>query len=400
MRGDPGSERVSSEQVDGDSILPWSMNRCLRQIGATVDRWARKHWSAGGGSVLFVAALLLGLVLIVVWGAATIGLPQNPVDATAPLATQVALPQTKDPNDALDPRDRLALQRDLVEYAIDSRTRSWTLLAQVVGAVVLAVGGFFTWRNLRVTQQRLDVDREVQITNRFTQAISQLGAELKDGQPNLEVRLGGIYALERIARDSPRDHWAIMEILTAYVRENASWSRRTNPSNAVEDEVEKPPPPSVDVQTALTVIGRRVVSADPDDRLDLRETNLRSVDLDGAHLEKAILYESHLEWANLGGAHFQGALLLAAHLDNAFVQDADFAGADLSGADLFNVDFASASVKDALLVSVHGLTSKQIAALTDCGARVVQTEPWEPGYPRFEERRIQSAAHRAPPTTP
>ncbi len=38
---------------------------------------------------------------------------------------------------------------------------------------------------------------------------------------NLEVRLGGIYALERIARDSPKDHWTIMEVLTAYVRENS-----------------------------------------------------------------------------------------------------------------------------------------------------------------------------------
>jgi hypothetical protein len=33
------------------------------------------------------------------------------------------------------------------------------------------------------------------------------------------VRLGGIYALERIARDSESDHWAVMEVLTAFVRE-------------------------------------------------------------------------------------------------------------------------------------------------------------------------------------
>lgn len=35
--------------------------------------------------------------------------------------------------------------------------------------------------------------------------------------------LSGIYALERIAQDSKKDHWPIMEILTAYVRENAQW---------------------------------------------------------------------------------------------------------------------------------------------------------------------------------
>src|SRR3982751_6161439 len=40
----------------------------------------------------------------------------------------------------------------------------------------------------------------------------------KGGGPNLEVRLGAIYALERIPRDSERDHWPIMEVLCAYVR--------------------------------------------------------------------------------------------------------------------------------------------------------------------------------------
>jgi hypothetical protein len=40
-------------------------------------------------------------------------------------------------------------------------------------------------------------------------------------EPNLEVRIGSIYALERIARDSDRDHIQIMEIVCAYVRKNS-----------------------------------------------------------------------------------------------------------------------------------------------------------------------------------
>jgi hypothetical protein len=86
----------------------------------------------------------------------------------------------------------------------------------LIAAVVLAAGGYFTWRNLRVAH-------EGQITNRYTQAIGQLGAELKDGAPNLEVRLGAIYVLERIAKDSPRDYATIFDVLTAYVRQNAPW---------------------------------------------------------------------------------------------------------------------------------------------------------------------------------
>src|SRR5688572_4914588 len=162
--------------------------------------------------------------------------------------------------------------------------------------IVLAVGGYFTWstlrvgqenlrvgqENLRATQQKLDIDRESQITNRFTQAVAQLGAELKDGQPNLEVRLGGIYALERIARDSPRDHWTIMEVLTAYVRQNARWAS----FSATEDvSIEAKPQteqvstvsPRTDVQAILTVLGRRVIPEEwPEPAsLDLSHTDLR-----------------------------------------------------------------------------------------------------------------------------
>jgi hypothetical protein len=45
-----------------------------------------------------------------------------------------------------------------------------------------------------------------------------LGANDSEGKKQFETRLGGIYALERIAKDSEADHWPIMEILTAYVR--------------------------------------------------------------------------------------------------------------------------------------------------------------------------------------
>jgi hypothetical protein len=65
-----------------------------------------------------------------------------------------------------------------------------------------------TWRTLQV-------NREGQITERFTQAIDQLGATDDKGNKLFEIRLGGIYALERIARESEEDYWPIMEILTA-----------------------------------------------------------------------------------------------------------------------------------------------------------------------------------------
>ena len=94
-------------------------------------------------------------------------------------------------------------------------------LVQLVGGVALLGGLYFTAQTLRTSQETLRVNQKTlettqqgQITERFTKAIEQLG-----DKERLMVRLGGIYALERIARDSESDHWAVMEVLTAFVRE-------------------------------------------------------------------------------------------------------------------------------------------------------------------------------------
>ncbi len=72
------------------------------------------------------------------------------------------------------------------------RTSLLQTTAQLVGGSALLAGLYLTWRTLQVNQ-------EGQITERFSRAIEHLGDD------RLAVRLGGIYALERIARDSPRD---------------------------------------------------------------------------------------------------------------------------------------------------------------------------------------------------
>ena len=89
------------------------------------------------------------------------------------------------------------LKRSAFQYQADNLTKLWTGIVQAIAAVVLAIGGYFTYRNLRVAQenleeakrkaaadreateanlrvthQRLDSDHEAQLTNRFTQAIS------------------------------------------------------------------------------------------------------------------------------------------------------------------------------------------------------------------------------------
>src|SRR5215211_7419711 len=183
------------------------------QFIAAATLWSRRKHKGRGGDVkennsshetLIGVALLAGLLLIALILALTAGIrwyvsPEN----------QLSIVQRK----------------DLVQGLASA---GQALAVFLTGAVGL-IGLFFTWQNTsqarESTQRTLELTEQGQITDRFTKAIEQLGAtnggEGKNLEVRLEVRLGGIYALERISKESEDDYWPIMEILSAYVRQHA-----------------------------------------------------------------------------------------------------------------------------------------------------------------------------------
>ena len=262
----------------------------------------------------------------------------------------------------LPPQDLIMVERELLQYETDSQIKIWVAEAQAVGGLVLLLGLVFTWRNLRATQMKLDVDREGQLTNRFTQAAGQLGAELKDGSPNVPVRLGGIYALSRIADYSPRDYNSIIDILTAYVRYNAPWNPSEDPS------IRSPAgsKPRTDVQAILRVLG---LAESRGRRLDLRGTDLRGAEFWDAHFEETDFWGAHMEGAQLWGAHLERSKLDFAHLDGANLR-----GAKLMGASVKNVCLKDADLRDADFRDAVGLTKETVESAKDRGKGAVLPE--------------------------
>ena len=265
---------------------------------------------------------------------------------------------------------------------------------RTLAQILLGLGGivalYAAWRrtraleeNVKVGQENIRVAQEGQITERFTKAIEQLAATDKDGNPAIEVRLGGIYALERIARDSERDHWTVMEVLTAYGRKNAAWKYNIEGSSGVADDSEETPSDDaagfpevpIDIQAILTVLGRRERGEKREQRrhLNLAATDLGDADLSHAHLEKADLSfarlpmtnlsRAHLEEANLENSHLQstrlmnthleGANLEGTHLKQAFLYEAHLEGAKLSGAHLEEAKLSGADLEGANLSGAH-----------------------------------------------
>jgi hypothetical protein len=229
----------------------------------------------------------------------------------------------------------------------DTRT---ALLAGLIG-----VGALLTfWLNSRVyriTARTLEVTEQGQITERYTKAIEQLGND------KLDVRLGGIYALERIAVDSKRDHPTLVEVLSAFVREHSHHthqesrpSQTTMPDRTIANVLagflrgrsepaevrqaspdrsdDEGPKPTTDVQAAITVLGRL-----PDrsgvSRGDLTRALLTGATFGEANLSGAMLGEVDLSAASLDGANLSGAWLSGANLSGAMLQGADLSGARL-----------------------------------------------------------------------
>lgn len=250
-------------------------------------------------------------------------------------------------------------------------------LTLILAVAALLAGLFLTLDKVRTTL-------ESRLADRLTQAVEQLGHE------NLGVRLGGIFAVEQLARSSEKDYWPLMEVLAAYVRQRAP---------AMKDPALQEPPPRLaqDVQAALDVLGRRRHAYRDGEnlRVDLRGTDLRRANLAGTRFAGAILSEVHLEDSNLAGisldeailreAHLEKANLTEARLEKAYLLNAHLNGAKLHGANLRDAYVQGARFDDAQLLGADltdaaGLTWEQLqAAFKDNKTRL-------PDYLRLRSR--------------
>jgi hypothetical protein len=291
-------------------------------------------------------------------------------------------------------KDRIQLKSERLKLQNDART---TLL-QGLGGAVLLLGAWLTYRQLVTNREQLqhavesnrqqrELDREQlrvaeqgQITERFTHAVDQLGSD------RLDVRLGGIYALERIARDSPDDRRAIAEILSSYLRQRAPWPPSVPGqymAHAPLDQIPMRQHWSIETQAAFTVVGRgsfadrglweridiRVLDLSSTDlrRMHLTNAHLEAADLAGANLSGVAFFDTHLECVDLMDANLQDAILNGCYMNECWLHSANLKGATLGGTDLRgailqethlpNTDLSHSDLRGAVLI---GLDLRQV----------------------------------------
>ena len=198
---------------------------------------------------------------------------------------------------------------------------------QLLGGLVLVVGAYFTARTF-------GLNREGQITDRFSKAVEHLGSN------ELATQLGGIYALERITKSDRHEQGPIMEILCAHVRAESKQNRGASMA------------PPQGLQTALIVIGRRPPEHDPDGyRLDLSDSNLEGVTMRGcfakADLSGSRLINADLRSADLSDATLRDTDFTKGTINNAVFRRADISAAVFSGTDVAAADFSGARQQSA-----------------------------------------------------
>ncbi|MGY1453782.1 pentapeptide repeat-containing protein [Streptomyces sp. SS8] len=243
-------------------------------------------------------------------------------------------------------------------------TDRWTRVQQAAGTLA-ALGTLavivFTWLSIQQVDNEHALTREGQVTDRYNAAVGNIGEDA------LEVRLGGIYALQRIMEDSPRDQPSIVNVLSTYIRNHAK-----KPKQGTDGPIELPS----DIQAALTALGSRNPDHDGTARIDLRNANLFGVFLIGANLDGADLRGADLRGANLTdadladafltGADLRDANLIGANLTDANLHDADLTGAFLTGANLRDANLIGANLTDAFLTGADLRDANLIGAnLTD-----------------------------------
>ena len=237
--------------------------------------------------------------------------------------------------------------RDTTE-SLSATIRNLGLVIGGVIAIVLAV-----WRSTVAERQAATAQQDL-LNERYQKGADMLGNNV------LPVRLGGVYALERLAAEHPEQyHVQIMKLLCAFARHP---TRDEDYEKKLGERNENPRMlslPREDVQAAIDAIGSRdkkrvEIETSQDFELnligaDLSFARIGHANLSGAMLHYANLSNTEISTVDLSQAHLQGAVMNNAHLMFIDFTDARAWDADLSGARMLRLTMPSLTLDNANL---------------------------------------------------
>ncbi|AUQ49689.1 putative low-complexity protein [Phaeobacter inhibens] len=265
------------------------------------------------------------------------------------------------------------------------------LVAILAGSATIFFASIRVWtneRNTTATEQGL-------ITDRINKAVEGLGAEktvkrqrrdsegnltyernsagkqdfakpvfAETTEPNLEMRIGAIFALERIARESLDFHVQAMGLLCTYIRLNsplqsAAEFTHNMDRRSVSEGWNDCPILRIDIQTALDALGRRsdasIRKREPiaDFVLRLNGCNLQGAQITG-NWNRADLSDCALEQARFYDASFVETDFRRSRLSKLAMAECSFENAKIEQAELRFTHFEAEQIECFLTPSDYG----------------------------------------------
>ena len=277
----------------------------------------------------------------------------------------------------------------LADWPLDWRSSFWVWLgtqsgeAQETNSTTLRNVGFIVagllalvfayWRSVvadkqaRASEQQAGTAGRGLLNERYQKGAEMLGSQV------LTARLGGIYALERLAAEYAEDyHLQIMKLFCAFVRNSKDDSEVGKSSNISSFEK----PIRDDVLAIMEAVGWR-----GKERIALEEKVEYVLDLRGADLRDIVLTD-----VNLSHALMQGANLSAARLQSVD-SESDLSSAQLEYAQMVNVDLSNANLNCANFSRANLISAHFTKANLSCASLDSANLP----FARFFGARLASA---------
>ena len=244
--------------------------------------------------------------------------------------------------------------------SVSTTVRNLGLIIGGVIAVLLAI-----WRS-KVAETQADTAQQSLLNERYQQGAEMLGNNV------LSVRLGGIYALERLVTEHPEQyHVQVMKLFCAFARNpTEETSTDSVPDGRGESRDSRL---REDVQAVIAAIGGRSRTG-----LALEKSANLKLDLHGAHLSHARLSGVNLAGVNLSRADLRNAVFFEFHSQPpdlseplpsgpdqppAFTSTGEFISPDLSGVEERRANLSLANLEGANLSGAYLLGTDLSGAL-------------------------------------
>ena len=268
--------------------------------------------------------------------------------------------------------DMEAMPKDKADWALELLK----FYAYVIGGIILIFQVRISNRRATAMERTADLGEKGNITERFKNAIEHLGKKSES------IRMGGVYGLYHVARESREYVDTVLKILCAHAKSvmaESGYADKKKPPNEIMAILDILSSATFVEGNKNTKIFKKVdISGWDLHGADVSALNMEFISGLKVNLSSATLSKVNLSGAKLSGANLSGAKLLRTNLSNATLSEINLSGArllrpnlsgarllkanlsgakfflaNLSGAKLLRADLSGASLPNANLSGAH-----------------------------------------------